>query len=325
MSSNHKGPSVAAARSARARLAGTVLRSPLVRLNLDAPAEIYLKLETLQAVGSFKIRGAANLLARLDGADLRDGVWTASAGNMARAVAWCARERGIPCTVVVPEGAPEAKLGPVRELGATVIPVSSEEFFETFSTRRRPGMTGTFVHAFSDADVMAGNGTIGLEILEDQPDIDSILVSCGGGGLSCGIASVVKELAPHVKVFACEPDTAAPMTASLAARTPVAVEYRRTFIDGAGGARVYPEMLELALEVLDGGIAVPVEAVAEAVRLLATANHVVSEGAGALPVAAALRAPGLGRRVCCVVSGGNIDPAALATILNGQPQAASLS
>jgi threonine dehydratase len=320
MTPNHKGPSAASAEAARARLAGIALRSPLVRLNAGT-SEVYLKLEALQAVGSFKIRGAANLLAQLDEADLRRGVWTASAGNMARALAWCARERGIPCTVVVPEGAPEAKLGPVRGLGATVIPVSPEEFFEIFSTRLRAGMEGTFVHAFSDARVMAGNGTIALEILEDLPDVDAILVPYGGGGLSCGIAAVVKELAPSVKVFACEPDTAAPMTASLAAGKPVAVEYRRTFVDGAGGARVYPEMLELARGLLAGGIAVPLEAVAGAVRLVATANHVVAEGAGALPVAAALRQPGLGRRVCCVVSGGNIDPAALAAILTEQPLA----
>ena len=300
---------------ARRRLAGIALRTPMVPLPVDAPFEIFLKLENLQAVGSFKIRGAANLMAQLSDEELRGGVWTASAGNMARALAWCARERGVRCTVVVPEGAPEAKLEPVRRLGATVIPVSTEEFFETFSTRRREGMTGTFVHAFSDDRVMAGNGTIGLEILEDVPDVDAILVPCGGGGLACGIATAVKAVAPHVKVYACEPVTAAPMTRSLEAGAAVDTPYERTFVDGAGGARVYPEMLQLAQQVLAGGFAVPVEAVAEAVRLLARVSHVVAEGAGALAVAAALREPGLGRRVCCVVSGGNIDHAMLASIL----------
>src|SRR5579871_2334899 len=277
-----------------------VLRTPLVRLQADTPASVHLKLENPHAVGSFKIRGASNAMARLTPAELAQGVWTASAGNMARALAWCARERGVPCTVVVPEDAPEAKLEPVRRLGATVLPVSVAEFFETFSTRRRDGVTGTFVHAFSDERVMEGNGVAGLEILEDLPDVEAILVPYGGGGLSCGIARAVKAVAPGVKVYACEPETAAPLTHSLRAGRPVEPPFERSFVDGAGGPRVYPEMFELARRWLDGAFAVPLGAVRDAIRLLATASHVVAEGAGALPVAAALREPLGVRRICCV-------------------------
>jgi threonine dehydratase len=305
--------------AAKKRIAGSAVRTPLVRLNLnDAPAEIYLKLENLQPIGSFKIRGAVNLLAQLDRAQLGGGVWTASAGNMAQALAWCARERGISCTVVVPESAPEAKLSPVRRLGADIVMVSLEEFFETLSSRHKEGMRGTFVHAFSDARMMAGNGTIALEILEDLPQVDAILVPYGGGGLTCGIASAARTIAPAVSVFACEPDTAAALNHSLAAGRPVAPPFRRTFIDGAGAQRVYPEMFELARRLQVGSIAVPVEDVAEAVRILVERNHLVAEGAGALSVAAALSGDAGAGRICCVVSGGNIDTQVLTSILRGE-------
>jgi len=315
----HEPISLAEIKAAKERIAGSAVRTPLVRLNLDAaPAEIYLKLENLQPIGSFKIRGAVNLLAQLDPAELADGVWTASAGNMAQALAWCARQRGISCTVVVPDIAPEAKLSAVRRLGADIVTVSPEEFFETFSSRHKEGMRGLFVHAFSDERMMAGNGTIALEILEDMPQVDAILVPYGGGGLTCGIASAAQAIAPHVKVFACEPESAAPLNHSLAAGRPVVPPLRRTFIDGAGGPRVYPEMFELAQRLLVGSIAVPVEKVAEAVRLLVERNHVVAEGAGALPVAAALSGGAGTGRVCCVVSGGNIDTHVLTSILRGE-------
>ena len=315
----HQAISLSEIQAAKGRIAGSAVRTPLVRLNLDGtPAEIYLKLENLQPIGSYKIRGAVNLLAQLDPAELAAGVWTASAGNMAQALAWCARQRGISCTVVVPETAPEAKLSPVRRLGADIVVVSREEFFEIFSSRRKEGIRGTFVHAFSDGRIMAGNGTIGLEILEDLPQFDAILVPYGGGGLTCGIASATQAIAPHVKVFACEPDSAAPLTHSLAAGRPVAPPFRQTFIDGAGGPRVYPEMFELAQRLLVGSIAVSVEKVAEAVRLLVERNHVVAEGAGALSVAAALSGGAGTGRVCCVVSGGNIDTRVLSSILRGE-------
>lgn len=315
----HQPISLAEIQAAKGRIAGGAMRTPLVRLNLDgAPAEIYLKLENLQPIGSFKIRGAVNLLAQLDPAELADGVWTASAGNMGMGLAWCARQRGISCTVVVPEAAPEAKLSALRRLGADIVMVSLEEFFGVFSTRHKEGIRGTFVHAFSDARMMAGNGTIALEIVEDLPQVDAILAPYGGGGLACGIASALQASAPHVKVFACEPETAAPLNQSLATGRPVAPPFRRTFIDGAGGLRVYPEMFELAQRLQIGSIVVPVDQVAEAVRMLVERNHVIAEGAGALPVAAALSGGAGTGRVCCVISGGNIDAHVLTAILRGE-------
>jgi threonine dehydratase len=316
---NHEPSSLDEINAARERIVGRALRTPLVRLNIDdAPADIYVKLENLQPIGSFKIRGAVNALAQMKPSELSDGVWTASAGNMALGAAWCARQMGLKCTVVVPDTAPEAKLRPLRRLGAAIILVSLEEFFETFSTRRREGMKGAFLHAFSDRRVMAGNGTIGLEILDDLPDVDAILVPFGGGGLSCGIASAVRAVSPRVKVFACEPETAAPFTRSFGAGREVEGPFQRSFVDGAGGPRLYPEMYELASRLLEGSFALPVEAVADAVRLLVERNRVVAEGAGALPVAAALEGRAGAGRVCCVVSGGNIDNAVLASILRGK-------
>ena len=191
--------------ASRERLAGTVVRTPLVRLEIEnAPAEIYLKLENLQPIGSFKLRGAANALELASPAELERGVWTASAGNMAQGVAWWAREHGVHCTVVLPESAPETKIAAIRRLGADMIEVSFDQWHETFRTHEHEGLEGRFVHAFSDDAVMAGNGTIGLEILEDLPDADVILAPYGGGGLSCGIASAVRSVAPGCKVFAVE-------------------------------------------------------------------------------------------------------------------------
>lgn len=311
--------SLAEIQAAQGRIAGSVVRTPVIRLNMpEAHREIYLKLENLQPIGSFKIRGALNLVAELSPSELDAGVWTASAGNMAQALAWCARERGVSCTVVVPDTAPEAKLGAVRRLGADIVTVSLDEFFETLGSRHKEGMRGTFVHPFSDPRMMAGSGTIALEILGDLPQVDAILVPYGGGGLTCGIASAARSIAPSVKVFACEPESAAPLHHSLGAGRPAAPPFRRTFIDGAGGQRVYPEMFELARRLMVGSIAVPVEKVAAAVRLLVERNHLVAEGAGALSVAAALSGDEIAARVCCVVSGGNIDTHVLTAILRGE-------
>ncbi len=205
-------------RAARERLAGTVVRTPLVRLNVDdAPQEIYLKLENLQPIGSFKLRGAGIAMALAERSQLDRGVWTASAGNMAQGVAWYARQLGVRCTVVVPDSAPETKLAAIRRLGAEVVTVSFAEWLEVFRTRRREGLDGLFVHAFSDPAVMAGNGTIGLEIVEDLPDLDAVVIPYGGGGLACGIASALRALKPDTGVYAAEVETAAPLAASLAA------------------------------------------------------------------------------------------------------------
>ena len=306
-------------RAARERLAGTVVRTPLVRLNVDdAPQEIYLKLENLQPIGSFKLRGAGNAMLLAEGSQLDKGVWTASAGNMAQGVAWYARQLGVRCTVVVPDSAPETKLAAIRRLGAEVVPVSFAEWLEVFRTRRREGLDGLFVHAFSDPAVMAGNGTIGLEIVEDLPDVDAVVIPYGGGGLACGIASALRVLKPGVKLYAAEVETAAPLAASLAAGEPVEVAYTASFVDGIGAPVVFPEMWRLAGQLLDGSLVVGLDQVAAAVRLLAERNRVIAEGAGAAPVAAALAGAAGGRKVVWVVSGGNIDSAKLVTILHGE-------
>jgi threonine dehydratase len=301
--------------AARGRLAGQAVRTPLVRL--EGEGEIHLKLECLQPIGSFKLRGAANAIALAGPQALEHGVWTASAGNMAQGVAWCARNLGIPCSVVVPETAPQAKLAAIERLGGRVVLVSPDIWMEVFRTREYEGMEGHFVHAFSDRDVMAGNGTIGLELLEDLPDVDIVLVPYGGGGLSCGIASTLKALKPDCRVYACEVDSAAPLAPSLEAGEPTRVEWTHTFVDGIGAPDVFPEMFELARELLAGSIVIPVEEAAAAVRLLAERAHVVAEGAGAVPVAAALSGRAGGGTIACIVSGGNIDAAVLATILGG--------
>jgi threonine dehydratase len=305
-------------RAARKRIAGTVVRTPLLRLNVDnAPAEIYLKLENLQPIGSFKLRGAGNAIAVADREELSRGVWTASAGNMAQGVAWHARTLGLACTVVVPDTAPATKLAAIERLGAKITKVSHAAWLQVFLTRSYDGMEGLFVHAFSDPAVMAGNGTIGLEILEDLPDVDAIVIPYGGGGLSCGIASAIRALKPDAKVYACEVDTAAPLAASLAMGEPVQVAYTASFVDGIGAPMVFPTMWQLARSLLDGSVVVSVENVAGAVRLLVERNRVVAEGAGATPVAAALSGKAGAGKVVCVVSGGNIDPDKLAKILKG--------
>jgi threonine dehydratase len=313
--------SLDAIQAARLRLDGLVARTPLLRLNTvesrKTQARIYLKLENLQPIGSFKLRGAGNRILQADPAQLAQGVWTASAGNMAQGVAWCAQRMGLGCVVVVPETAPETKRAAIERLGARIVTVTFDQWLEVFETRRYPGMEGLFVHAFNDPAVMAGNGTIGLEILEDLPDVDAVVVPYGGGGLSCGIAAALRALKPDVKIYAAEVEGAAPLAASLAAGAPVEIDYRPSFVDGIGAPRVFTEMWPLAKLLLDGSLIATVGEVAEAVRLLAERNRVVAEGAGATPVAAALADRAGGGNVVCVVSGGNIDSSKLVKILQG--------
>lgn len=305
-------------RAARERLKGAILRTPLVRLNVDdAPAEIHLKLESLQPIGSFKLRGAGNAMLTADLAHLHEGVYTASAGNMAQGVAWWARRLHVPCSVIVPEHAPETKLRAIERLGGRVVKVSFDRWWQTLVERSYPGMRGVFVHPVSDPAVIAGNGTIGLELLEDLPDVEAVLVPYGGGGLSCGIASVLRALKPGLRIYACEVETAAPLSASLRAGAPVGVEPALSFVDGIGGKTVLAEMWPLAKRLLDGSLVVPPAAVAAAVRLLMERNRVIAEGAGATPVAAALAGLGGSGRVACIVSGGNIDASKLIRILQG--------
>ena len=305
-----------AIQAARARIAGTALRTPLLRLPLDeAPAEIYLKLENLQPIGSFKLRGAGNAMARAGREALAKGVYTASAGNMAQGVAWNARLLGIPCSVVVPDHAPANKLEAIERLGGRVIKVPFERWWDVIVTGEFEGLDGLFIHPVSDADVMAGNGTIGLEIIEDLPDVAAVVIPYGGGGLSCGIASALRALKPGTRVYAAEVETAAPLAASLRAGAPVEVQYEPSFVDGIGGKSVLPAMWTMARALLDGSLVVSLDDVRAAIRLLAERGRVIAEGAGAAPVAAALAGGAGGGKVVCVVSGGNIDSAVLAGIL----------
>lgn len=314
-----EAPTLDDIRAARGRIAGSALRTPLVRLNVDgAPAEIWLKLENLQPIGSFKLRGAGNAMGLLPRSALARGVYTASAGNMAQGVAWNARRLGVPATVVVPEHAPETKLAAIERLGATIVRIPFDAWWKVIVDHHYPGIDGVFIHPVSDPAVIAGNGTIGLEILEDLPDVETVLVPYGGGGLSCGIASAIRALRPGVRIVGCEVETATPLTASLAAGGPRQVDYVASFVDGIGAKGVLDEMWPLASRLLDGACVASLSDVAAAVRLLVERNRVIAEGAGAVPVAAALAGQGGAGKVVCVVSGGNIDAKKLATILRGE-------
>jgi threonine dehydratase len=296
-------------------LAGNVVRTPLVRLD---GSDIYLKLENLQPIGSFKLRGALNAVGGASPEQLRAGVVTGSAGNMGQGVAWAARELGVTCTVVVPENAPEAKLAAIVRLGGRIVKVPYKRWWQTLEESSYPELDGLFVHPVQDERVMAGNGTIGLELLEDLPEPDVVLVPFGGGGLSAGIASAVKALRPETRVYAVEPETGAPLTAAFAAGEPQPIEFVPSFVDGAGGPALLPAMWPLVRSLLDGAFAVSLDETAEAVRVLASRARVVAEGAGALALAAALGGRVEGGTVVCIVSGGNIDSAKLATILAGE-------
>jgi threonine dehydratase len=305
--------------NAREVIKSAAIRTPLVRLNIDTGlTEIYLKLENLQPIGSFKIRGAANAIFHLSPQELELGVVTASAGNMAQGVAWNARKLGIPCTVIAPETAPDAKISAIERLGGHVIKVSFEEWWRAFEERRYAGVNGTFIHAFDDENVMAGNGTIALEILEDLAEPDAVVIPWGGGGLTCGIASVMRALRPQCKVFTAEVNTAAPLAASISAGEPTEVDYQPSFVDGIGAKRVFPQMFERARGLIDGALVADLQEIAGAIRLLMERNRVVAEGAGACSVACALSGKAGTGKVVCVVSGGNIDTSKLARILSGE-------
>ncbi len=298
-------------RRARERLGDDVLRTPLVRLD----ERIWLKLECLQPIGSFKLRGALSAVRAASPAELAGGVVTASAGNMAQGVAWAAREAGVRAWVVAPEDAPWAKLDAVERLGGEIIPVSHEAWWQAMVDRRYEGVDGLFVHPVEDELVMAGNGTVGLEIVEDLDTFDTVITPWGGGGLTTGIASAVKALRPSVRIVTAEPETAAPLAAAMRAGGPTEIEFRPSFVDGAGGRALLPTMWERAQELVDEAVAVPLDEVADAMRLLAARAHVVAEGAGALALAAARHRED---RCVCVVSGGNVDAAVLAKVLLGE-------
>ena len=304
-------------RAARERIAGTILRTPLVRLELGpGHPDIRLKLENLQPINAYKLRGAANAVAMLSDEDRARGVWTVSAGNAGQGVAYAARKAGVPCTVVAIETAPASKLDRMRALGATLVPVSYDVAWRTLEARTFPGVEGTFVHPFDDHQFIAGHATMGLEILEDAPDVAAVVASIGGGGLITGVASATKALKPEVRIWGVEPETAAPMALSLAKGGPQAFkDWKASFVDGAGGQSVFPRMWERMRPLVDGSVVVSLEETRRAMRLLAEKARVIAEGAGAMPVAAALTgAVGQGP-IVAIISGGNIDLAKFAELI----------
>jgi threonine dehydratase len=294
---------------ARRRIEKTIVRTPLIRLELGAEfPDIRLKLENLQPINAYKLRGAVNAVAMLDDAERKLGVWTISAGNAGQGVAYAARQAGVPCTVVVIETAPQSKVDRMRALGAKLIPVSYDVAWNALNERSFTGAEGTFVHPFDDHNFIAGHGTMGLEILEDVPDTTAVIASIGGGGLITGVASAVKALKPTIKVFGAEPETAAPAALSLKMGSPqVFKDWKQSFVDGAGGQSVFPRMWERMKTLVDDYFVVSLKETKSAMRLMAEKARVISEGAGALPLAAALTGKGGNGPVVCIVSGGNND------------------
>lgn len=306
--------SIGAIRDAAAAIYRAAIRTPLVRVDLPSRAEaprdlqLYLKLEVLQPIGSFKIRGAFNVVRQLTREQLAGGVWTVSAGNAALGVAYAARQAGAGCSVMVMDTAPDTKLRAIERLGAAIVPATYEECWQTVERHRSDRMTGYFIHPFDDDRFIAGNGTVGLEILEDLPDVDAVVAPLGGGGLLAGIAAAVRALNPNTVVYAAEPETASPLSASLAAGRAMTFDHwQASFVDGAGGRSVLPTMWPLLSTLTDGSIVVSLDEAAAAMRLVAERVHVVAEGAAACAVAAAVSGRAGSGNVVAVVSGGNID------------------
>jgi threonine dehydratase len=297
--------------AARAQIAKTIVRTPLVRLDLgpDSP-KILLKLENLQPTNSYKLRGAVNAVAMLSESDRSRGVWTISAGNAGQGIAYAARQAGVPCTVVAIETAPKAKIERMRALGAHLIPVSYETAWKALGDREFPGANGTFVHPFDDQNFIAGHATMGLEIFEDAPDTVAVIAAIGGGGLITGVGSALKALSPDIKVWGAEPETAAPLALSISKSSPqVFKDWKPSFVDGAGGKSVFPRMWERMLPLVDGCIVVTLDETRRAMRLMAEKARIIAEGAGALPLAAALTGKAGQGPIVAIVSGGNVDMA----------------
>lgn len=294
--------------AARVRIAGTIVRTPLLELQGTSGPRIFLKLENLQPINSFKLRGAANAVAMLEPEKRALGVWTISAGNAGQGVAYAARNAGVPCTVVAMETAPETKIGRMRALGANVVKASFDACWEALESRTFPGIEGTFVHPFDDDHFIAGNATAGLEIVEDLPDVATVITALGGGGLVTGVAAAVRAKKPSVRVYVAEPETAAPYARSLQLGMPSAFEeWQPTFVDGAGGKSVFPRMWERMRGLVDGSIVVSLAETRRALRVLAERSRVIAEGAGALSVAAALSGKAGEGPIVAMISGGNID------------------
>ncbi len=306
-------------REARERIAGTIIRTPLIRLEIgpDYP-DIRLKLENLQPINAYKLRGAANAVAMLSEAERKKGVWTISAGNAGQGVAYAARKAGVPSTVVVIETAPKSKIERMRALGAKLIPVPFEVAWKALEDRSFPGIEATFVHPFDDHNFITGHATMGLEILEDAPETEAVIASIGGGGLISGVAAGIKALRPEIKVWGAEPETAAPAALSFAKGSPqVFKDWQYSFVDGAGGQSIFPRMWERMEPLVDGYIVVSLDETKRAMRLMAEKVRIISEGAGALPLAAALTGKAGKGPIVAVVSGGNIDLAKFSELIAG--------
>ena len=303
--------------AARRNVAGTVLRTPLVRLDLgQSGPDIRLKLENLQPTNAYKIRGAANAVAKLSVEDRAKGVWTISAGNAGQGVAYAARAAGISCSVVAIETAPQTKLDRMRALGATIVPVSYEEAWKAAEAHAYAGLDGTFIHPFDNQDFIAGHGTMGLEIVEDAPDVKTVIAAIGGGGLITGVGSAVKALKPSVRVLGAEPETASPYATSLREGGPRRFpDWKASFVDGAGGQSVTDRMWQRMRPVVDGSVTVTLDQTRTAMRLIADKSRTIAEGAGALALAAALTGEAGDGPIVCIVSGGNIDLAKFAELV----------
>lgn len=307
-------------RAAGERISRVIVRTPLIRLwhGTQGP-EIWLKLENLQPINAFKIRGAANAVAMLTPEERARGVWTISAGNAGQGVAYAAREASVPCTVVVIETAAETKVQRMGDLGARLVKAPFDACWKAMEDRRFPGVEGTFIHPFDDHDFIAGNGTLGLEILEDLPKVKTVIAAIGGGGLISGIGSAIRPLAPRVRILGAEPETAAPGAASFAAGAPQVFEtWKASFVDGAGGKSIFPRMWERMQGIVDGSIVVTLDEVKRAMRLIAEKARVIAEGAGALPVAAAMTGKAGEGPIVAVISGGNIDLKKFAELITAE-------
>ncbi|MGE5245890.1 MAG: threonine ammonia-lyase [Betaproteobacteria bacterium] len=315
---------LAAVRDAASAVYGAAIRTPLIRVDVPpgpdiGVRELYLKLEVLQPIASFKIRGAYNVVRQLTPDELRQGVWTVSAGNAAQGVAYAARRAGARCTVMTMDTTPETKLRAIERLGAAIVRTTYDECWHTVETRKSDRMSGYFVHPFDDDRFIAGNGTAGLEILEDLPDVDAVVAPIGGGGLLAGLAAAIRPLRPQAKIYAAEPETASPLNVSLAAGSPQYFDrWQASFVDGAGGKSVLPTMWPL-LSTLDGSIVVTLDQVARGMRLVAERARIIAEGAAGCAIAAALSGRAGGGKVVAVVSGGNIDLAKFASLIGACP------
>lgn len=305
--------------AAAQRIAPVITRTPLIRLNVDdAPAEIYLKMENLQAIGSFKIRPGASAILNAKKDKIVDGVYTASSGNMAQGVAYAARALAVPATVLLPENAAANKVAALKRLGANIRFMQDDEWWQVLREHGHPDIKGLFIHPVANQDVLAGDATVGLEIFEDLPDVDTVLVPFGGGGLACGIASALQELGSTARVIGAESTHCATLGAALKAGKPVDVPNPPSFVSGIGIGCVLEDMWPLVHELIKASVAASLEEIVESIKLLFERNRIVAEGAGAAGVASALAGRAGTGKVVCVISGGNLNPEYLIDILQGR-------